>query len=242
MEFRQNFVNNKGVNIHYIDNDVKNINATTLLICPGLSESAEDYINLMSRVKNRRCVALSFRGRGKSDAPKNGYTLENHIDDIQSIVKELELGEFCIMGVSRGVSYELGYAVSNPQFLKGMIIGEYPAIHKRMPNGWAKESMDFYEKYCDSISITYEVLKCIEDDSKEVSFIKKLNSIVCPSLVLKGELEDTLVSSGDIVDYVENLGNKSIRVETFDKAGHDIQAGDFEGLVKIINEFMESID
>lgn len=242
MEFRQGFINNQGINIQYVDNQVNNVNTTTLLICPGLSESAQDYINLMSRVKNRRCIALSFRGRGKSDAPSDGYTLEEHIKDIESVIRELNLDNFCIMGISRGVSYELGYATFNPKSIKGMIIGEYPAIHKQMPSGWAKESMDFYDKYCDSISITYEVLKSIEDDSKEVSFVNELSNITCPSLILKGELEDTLLSNEDIVDYVENLGSKSIRVEKFEKAGHDIQSGDFDGLVKVINEFMESID
>lgn len=236
------FVANQGVNIHYIDNDIRNTNTTPLLICPGLSESAENYTNLMSKIENRRCIALSFRGRGKSDSPNKGYTLQDHIQDIDSVVKELSLDSFCIMGISRGVSYELGYAVSNPKLLKGLIVNEYPYEHKKMPSGWAKESMYFYDKHCDSISITYYALKCIEEDSKQVNFAEKLSNITCPSLILKGELEETLVSSEDIINYVDNLGSKSIRVEKFSKAGHDIQFGDFEGLVKVLNEFLKSID
>ena len=50
MEFTRGFANNKGVNIHYIDNNIKDSNNTTLVICPGLSETAEDYINLMSNI------------------------------------------------------------------------------------------------------------------------------------------------------------------------------------------------
>ena len=242
MEFIQGFVNSKGVNIHYIDNDIKKSEATTLLICPGLSESCEDYIDFMSEFKDRRCVALSFRGRGKSDSPKDGYSLEDHVDDIVSVVSELCLDEFCIMGVSRGVSYALSYAISNANVLKGLIVGEYPAVHKKMHSGWAKESMDFYDKYCDSISITYDVLKCIEEESKQVDFAEALGKVTCPSLILKGELEETLVSAEDIVSYVDNLGSKSIRVERFSKAGHDIISGDFEGLIKVTNEFFKSID
>ncbi|RDY26563.1 alpha/beta hydrolase [Romboutsia weinsteinii] len=242
MEFVQGFVNNQGVKIHYIDNDLMNTNTTPLLICPGLSESAEDYVNLMSRINNRRCVAFSFRGRGKSGSPKSGYTLEQHIKDIDSVAKGLGFDKFCIMGISRGVSYELGYAVSNSESLKGIIVDEYPPEHKKMPNGWAKESMDFYDEHCDSISITYDVLKGIEDESEQIYFAKKLENITCPALILKGELEESLVSSDDIVNYVDNLGSKSIRVEKFKKAGHDIQFGDFEGLVKVMNEYLKSID
>lgn len=242
MEFIQGFANNKGINIHYIDNNINNTNTTPLIICPGLSESAENYINLMSNIKNRRCVALSFRGRGKSNTPKCGYTLEDHINDIDSVVKALKIDKFCIMGVSRGVSYELGYAISNSESLKGLIVNEYPAEHKKMPSGWAKESMDFYDKHCDLISITYEALKRIEEDSKQVNFYDELSNIKCPSLILKGELEESLVSSQDIINYVDNLGCKSIRIEKFSKAGHDIQFGDLEGLVKVMNEFLKYID
>lgn len=41
--------------------------SSPVLICPGLSESANDYVDLMSDIKNRRCITLSFRGRGKSE-------------------------------------------------------------------------------------------------------------------------------------------------------------------------------
>ena len=45
MEYIEGFANNKGVNIYYIDNGVKDSKKTPLLICPGLSECAKDYIN-----------------------------------------------------------------------------------------------------------------------------------------------------------------------------------------------------
>ncbi|MGL5347181.1 MAG: alpha/beta fold hydrolase [Peptostreptococcaceae bacterium] len=242
MEFTRDFVNNKGVNIHYIDNNIKNSNNTTLLICPGLSETAEDYINLMSSIKDRRCVALSFRGRGCSDIPENGYGLIDHIKDIQSVVNHLGLDRFCIMGISRGVSYELGYAIKHYSSLKGIIIGEYPPVHKQMPKGWAKESMDFYNEYCESISITYEVLKSIEDESTQVNFNNNLKDIKCPTLILKGELEESLLSNEDIVDYVNNLGSRSIRIEKFAKVGHNLITEDFDGLVNVINSFLLNVD
>ena len=242
MEFIRGFANNNDVNIHYIDNNIKESSNTTLLICPGLSETAEDYINLMSSIDDRRCVAFSFRGRGCSDIPENGYDLLDHTKDIQSVVNHLGLDKFCIMGISRGVSYELGYAIKHYSSLKGVIIGEYPPVHKQMPKGWAKESMNFYNEYCESISITYEVLKSIEDESTQVNFNNNLKDIKCPVLVLKGELEESLLGSEDIVNYVNNLGSSSIRIEKFEKVGHDLISEDFYRLVKVINSFLLSID
>lgn len=242
MEYIEGFANNKGVNIYYIDNGIKNSIKTPLLICPGLSECAKDYIKLINRFDDRRCVALSFRGRGISDIPKSGYTLEDHIEDIKVVVKELELKQFCILGVLRGVSYTLGYSILNPNKIKGLIVSEYPAIHKKMTSGWSEESIEIYNSQCNLVSISYEVLKGIENDSKDVDFRNDLKNITCPSMILKGNLENSLLSNEDIVDYINNLSSKSIAIEKFDNAGHDIQIDDFEKLSKAVKKFLKSLD
>ncbi len=238
MKFTENWVNNKGINIHYIDNEIKDSNKSTILVCPGLSESAQDYEKLMSNLGYRRCIALSFRGRGKSDSPTKGYTLKDHVSDIVSVVDKLRIKDFYLLGYSRGASYALSYAISKSESLKGLIIGEYPAKHKKMYNGWAKEQMDFYKTHCGSISIKYEVLQGIENESDKVDFKQYLNKINCPFLLLKGELEESLVSEEDILEYVNNIGSKSIRIEKFESAGHAIIAEDFEKIIRVINEFL----
>lgn len=242
MKYIEGFANNKGVNIYYIDNGVKNSNKTPLLICPGLPECAKDYIKLINRISNRRCVALSFRGRGISDSPNIGYKLENHIEDINIVVKELDLKKFCILGISRGVAYQLGYSILNPDKLKGIIISEYPPHHKGVCKGWAEEFIEIYNSNCDTSSITYEVLKKIEEESEEVDFRKNLKKIKCPSLILKGKLEDSLLSNEDIVDYINNLSSQSISIKKFDNVGHNIQYEEFEKLAKSVEEFLLSID
>lgn len=242
MEYIEGFANNKGVNIYYIDNGVKDSKKTPLLICPGLSECTKDYIKLINKITDRRCVALSFRGRGISDSPNTGYTLENHIEDIKVVIKQLDLKEFCILGISRGVSYELGYSVLNPDTLKGIIISEYPPQHKEMSRGWAEESIEIYNCHCDSVSISDEVLKKIEEESEQVDFREDLKKITCPSLILKGKLENSLLSNEDIVDYINNLSSQSILIKRFDNVGHNIQSEEFEQLARSVEEFLISID
>ncbi|MGL4912284.1 MAG: alpha/beta fold hydrolase [Romboutsia sp.] len=242
MEIIQGMANNDAIKIHYIENQIKDSKKVPLLICPGLSESAKDYLNIIESINDRRCIAMSFRGRGKSDSPQNGYTLEDHIKDITSVVEELYLNQFCIMGYSRGVSYALGYSILNNNLLKGLILGEYPAEHKKMPRGWAKESMEFYKTHCDSISIEYEVLKSIEEESKQVNFKEQLSNITCKTLILKGETEETLLTMEDISDYLNNLNSKYIKVKRFEKAGHDIKEDDFENLIEVLKEFLDAVD
>ena len=242
MEYIEGFANNNGINIYYIDNGVKNSMKTPLLICPGLSECAKDYIKLINRIYDRRCVALSFRGRGISDSPNNGYRLEDHIEDISIVVKALNLKEFCILGISRGVSYELGYSILNPNKIKGIIIGEYPPQHKRMFKGWAEEFMEIYNINFDNVSISYEVLKKIEEESEQVDFKEDLKNITCPALILKGRLENSLLSDEDIVDYINNLSSQNILIKKFDNVGHNIKRDGFEKLAKSVQDFLTYID
>ena len=242
MELMQGWIENNDIKIHYIDNQISDSKKTPLLICPGLSESSKDYLKIIENINDRRCIAMSFRGRGESDSPQHGYTLQDHIEDITSVVKELNLNQFCIMGYSRGVSYALGYSISNNNLLKGLIIGEYPAQHKQMQKGWAKESMEFYKTHCDSISIEYEVLKAIEEESDQVNFKDQLSKINCKTLILKGEKEETLLTMEDISDYINNLNSKYIKIKRFEKSGHDIKADDFENLIEVLREFLDDVD
>ena len=241
MEYIENFADNNWVNIYYIDNGIKNSTKTPLLICPDLCECAADYIKLINKFIDRRCIALSFRGRGISDSPKTGYTLEAHIEDINVVVKECGLEKFCILGIGRGVSYELGYSILNPEKLKGIIISEYPPLHKEMLNS-LEESIEIYNNKYNLLSINYEVLKRISEDSKNVDFRNDLQNITCPSLILKGILENSLLSNNDIADYVNNLNSKSITIEKFDNAGHDIQIDDLKKLSEIVEKFLNSLD
>jgi pimeloyl-ACP methyl ester carboxylesterase len=90
MKLKETWINNNGVNIHVIDSNTVAKQELPLVIIPGLSESAEDYLPLMESLSPCRCVAISLRGRGKSDAPHTGYKLEDHISDIEAVVKYLD--------------------------------------------------------------------------------------------------------------------------------------------------------
>ena len=241
MKLINKYINSDEVKIHYIHNNVVS-NKIPLLICPGLSESSKDYIDIINTLDDRKVVALSFRGRGESLSKLNEYTLVNHVNDIELVVKDLNLNNFCIMGHSRGVSYILSYAIKNNKKLKGLIIGEYPPEHKKMPRGWAKESINFYNNHCDVISITYEVLKGIEKDSNQVYFKDELNKINCKTLILKGELEETLLNDDDINVYLDNINSKNINVVRFKNAGHDIKSDDFNSFINELRRFLELVD
>jgi pimeloyl-ACP methyl ester carboxylesterase len=82
---------NNQVRLHYLDGHADCPTELSIVIVPGLAETAEDYAELMRRLAPRRCVAISLRGRGRSDTPASGYTLDDHADDVLAVVRHLGL-------------------------------------------------------------------------------------------------------------------------------------------------------
>ncbi len=105
--------NNDGVMLHYLDSATSS-SLVPVLICPGLSETAEEYSDMIEYLSPRRCIVLSFRGRGQSDTPASGYNLADHVADIECVVKAADLNRFHLFSYSRGVSYALGTYVRMP--------------------------------------------------------------------------------------------------------------------------------
>lgn len=236
---KQGFVNNGKTNLHYIEYHSDIEEKTPLLICPGLSEPAENYIKVMQALEPRRIIALSFRGRGKSDAPYGGYSLEHHVSDIENVVSGLNLNEFSVMGYSRGVSYALGYATKHPHSIKSLIVAEYPAEHKKMPDGWADEYLSTYwGSDLGANLLKAHVVHAIEKESQQIEFagdLHKINSI--PTLVMRGVMEESLLSEEQAAIYSHYIGSTTQTV--FQNSGHTLKNTEFEKFITEINEFLK---
>ncbi|HYE11535.1 MAG TPA: alpha/beta hydrolase [Patescibacteria group bacterium] len=236
MLIKEDWIDNKGVMIHYLDSNEIEGNLAPIFICPGLSESAEDYTNLIHMLASRRCIVISFRGRGKSDCPDHGYSLEDHERDIEAVVNHLGLKDFYLMGNSRGVSYTIDYATRNNKIIKGLIIVDYPALHKKMAEGWA----DGFFRAFPNTRIKYAAILGIERESREIDFNNLLHLIECPTLVMRGVKDSSLLTDEAVVVYLNNISK--CRVAIFEKAGHRILIDDFEGSVETINTFLRLLD
>jgi len=49
-----------------------------------------------------RCIALDWRGHGRSEDPERGYDMDTLADDLASLMHQLDLGEVTLMGNSMG--------------------------------------------------------------------------------------------------------------------------------------------
>lgn len=241
MEIFEGKVSNNNVDIYYLESQIETNTITPLLIIPGLSESAEDYIGILEGISDRKCVAISLRGRGKSYSPESGYKLSDHIGDIVKVVDTLELNEFVLMGYSRGVSYMLGYALKHVERLKGVIIGDYPAMHTKLPEKWTDMFVKLppWRGKTALERMSRIALEAIQKESEEEDFYGDLHKLKVPVLIISGGKKGSILSTEMKEEYSKALEN--VENAIFEDCDHNIFEPDINLVINTIKNFMDRL-
>ena len=69
-----------------------------------------------------RLLAMDLRGRGLSDKPENGYSIETHCNDIRSLLQNLGLKQAVLMGHSLGAFIAIVFAATYPELVDRLIL------------------------------------------------------------------------------------------------------------------------
>jgi pimeloyl-ACP methyl ester carboxylesterase len=100
---------------------------TPVVCLPGLARTAEDFDSLARHLsRERRTVALDYRGRGLSDRDSqwNNYDLMVESADILSVLAAAGIGEAIIVGTSRGGLHAMLLAAVRPTLLRGVVLND----------------------------------------------------------------------------------------------------------------------
>jgi hypothetical protein len=196
-------------------------------------------LDLLEHLLPRRGVVLSFRGKGKSDTPLEGYDLRDHITDIDKVIEHTGLTKYHLLGNSRGVSYALKFAQEQEQsnHVLSLTLIDYPPEHRRMPPGWAEDYINNYLIPFDRLgNIRAEAVWGIQRDSTEIALDHNMR---LPALVVRGLLEGSLISDNDLNKYKEIFRN--LTVQEFANSGHNIRGSEKERLYRAISEFLNNL-
>ncbi|WP_341320378.1 alpha/beta hydrolase [Solibacillus sp. FSL H8-0523] len=233
MNYTDKFTNTD-INIHYIETNDHVTDSLPLVYIPGALGNAEQFIEEMKSLFPRHCISISLRGIGKSDAPLKGYTFEENILDISSVIKKSGLNAYYLMAYSMGVPYAIQYAATNPNEVKGLILCDYPAKYPRIPEQWIENAKKFVPpNRC-------HVVEEIQKDSSEIILWEKLKEINCPVLVLKGGTEQALLKEEASMKYKSNL--KNVELLEFTNSGHELWVPDYEKFIQSIKDFLTKIE
>jgi len=92
--------------------------------------------------QNFKMVTVDMRGAGESDKPADNYTIDLYVDDLNSIIEELQEKNIVLVGESMGALFAIKYATKYPEKVSKLIlIGGTPQIiaSDDFPHGYPLE-------------------------------------------------------------------------------------------------------
>ncbi len=199
----------------------------------GMLGQAEDWISDFNEFKDHPCYAISLRGRGQSDYPKNEkeFTLEDHVIDIEAFVNEVNLKKFILVSFSQGVIYAIAYALSNKEKILSLVIQEKTLSQRKFGDVWIQRA-SLRDDYKNKI----KVLKGLAESSKELNLLPQCEIFKkTPVLILKAANESMI--SLEELDKMKYVFKKS-KVVIFEKSGHNITLPDYELYIKTMKDFL----
>ena len=94
-----------------------------ILCIHGITANCRCWDNLAAvLIPQYQVMAMDLRGRGRSDKPAGGYSLDHHIRDINCLLDDLQIDQAVIMGHSLGAFIGLAFAAEYPQRMDRLIL------------------------------------------------------------------------------------------------------------------------
>jgi pimeloyl-ACP methyl ester carboxylesterase len=94
-----------------------------ILCIHGLTANSRFWDCLASALSpHHRVIAIDLRGRGLSDKPPTGYSIEHHCKDVLSLIDDLGLKRPVLMGHSLGAFISLVFSAKYPQRVDRLIL------------------------------------------------------------------------------------------------------------------------
>jgi pimeloyl-ACP methyl ester carboxylesterase len=237
---RSRYVDNDGVRVHYVDSD-GDAQAPPVLFVPGMGDEAHEYHDLLDDLLPRRAVAADLRGRGDSDVPESGYSLDHHVSDVDAVVHAAGLDRFHLASYSRGTAYALGWAVANPERVLSVSIGDYPARQIRIPpelvekfsaRKWRGRPME--ER------MPRATIDAVFAAGDSIDFWDGLAGIGVPVLLLRGTVKGAIVTDELEATYRQRI--PGVEVVPFAGSGHDLWRPDPHRFGRTLREFFARVD
>lgn len=113
-----------GVDLHYVDEGT----GTPILFLHGLLWSGEMFRAQIDALKGtHRCVALDFRGQGKSAVTRDGYDMDTLFADTVALIESLSLAPCHVVGLSMGGFVAMRLAARRPDLVRTLVLLETSA-------------------------------------------------------------------------------------------------------------------
>jgi len=109
-----------------------------VLLVHGLGSSTRDWeYQIPELARHYRVIALDVRGHGRSDKPRERYSIRGFAEDVAALIEHLQLAPVHLVGISMGgmIGFQLG--VDHPELLKSLcIVNSGPEVKAKRPRDY----------------------------------------------------------------------------------------------------------
>ncbi|MCP4601126.1 MAG: alpha/beta hydrolase [Proteobacteria bacterium] len=96
---------------------------TPILCVHGLTANHRSFDSIAGALSPKfKVIAFDLRGRGLSDKPNTGYSIEHHVLDIKALMDDLNLDRSVLMGHSLGAAVVASFAAAHPKRVEKAIL------------------------------------------------------------------------------------------------------------------------
>lgn len=112
-------ISNVGVRISY---EVYGAGTPLVFLHAGSLNSTAWFYQAMSFAATHRVVLIDHRGHGRSDKPKQGYSITQHADDTGKVLQALGIEQAVFVGNSLGGMVALQFNLDYPERVLGNVV------------------------------------------------------------------------------------------------------------------------
>jgi non-heme chloroperoxidase len=233
---REGKADSRGIGIRYLRSDAGTVPGLPVVFVPGITDFADDYLEIFDLFIDRPLVVIELRGRGGSDAPEEGYSAAELAGDIEAVLSAEGISRFHLMTFSRGTTPGLEVALASPGRVASISIGDYRVAEVALPPELVDQLWNGrWRGLPTSERIERRVLEAIQADSRSRPLWDAVADLGVPVLVVRGG-PGSLVTGEVLDEYRRRLPEAEI-VEIPD-AGHDLFRPDRGAYPRAVLEFI----
>ncbi|RBH54891.1 MULTISPECIES: alpha/beta hydrolase [Pseudomonas] len=133
------YFEHEGCTLHYEEYG----QGTPVLLIHGLGSSTLDWeMQIPALSAQHRVIVMDMRGHGRSDKPRQRYSIAGFSADVMALIEHLKLDPPHLVGLSMGGMISFQLAVDQPQMFKSLcVVNSAPEVKVRKPGDylqWAK--------------------------------------------------------------------------------------------------------
>ncbi len=94
-----------------------------VVLVPGFATSLHLWDNQVEPLSRRyRCLRYDLRGQGESSAPKEGYSTQDHVEDLRLLIEHLNLPRAHLVAASMGGAVAVHCALERPDLVRSLTL------------------------------------------------------------------------------------------------------------------------